>query len=256
MLRKLIQWSLDNTLMVLLLTAGLMAVGIHAFLHINVEAYPDPAPPTVEVVAQMPGASAEEVERQVTVKLERDLAGMPGLSSMNTKTVVGLSDIKMLFSYGTEYKEARQETLNRLQSAQQDMPPGVIPQISPESPTGEIYRYWLRPKDAAGNNVYTLNDLKALEDWVLEREFRSIPRVADVTSWGGTVRRYEVQPDPDRDAPLRHHAGRNCKKRALSNSNATVAATATISTRATWSSRSAASAYSAAAKIPFKRCWA
>ena len=97
----------------------------------------------------------------------------------------------------------------------------MTPQISPESPTGEIFRYWLRaPKDAAGRNIYTLNDLKALQDWVLEREFRTVPRVVDVTSWGGTVRRYEVQPDPDR---MRRYGITLAQlQNALANSNATV----------------------------------
>ena len=220
MVRKLIQWSLNNALLVLLLAVGLVIVGIYAYLHINVEAYPDPAPPTVEVVALFPGASAEEVERQVTIPLEVALAGMPGLHAMNSKTVVGLSDIKMLFDYSFEYKEARQETINRLQSTP-PLPSGVSPQISPESPTGEIFRYLLRaPKDASGNNIYTLNDLKALQDWVLEREFRTVPRVVDVTSWGGTVRRYEVQPDPDR---MRRYGITLAQlQNALANSNATV----------------------------------
>src|SRR5271157_2416402 len=143
MIRNLIQWSLDNAMVVL----ALAVVGVYAFLHINVEAYPDPAPPTVEVVALFPGASAEEVERQVTIPLEVALAGMPGLHAMNTKTVFGLSDVKMLFDYGFEYKDARQETINRLQSTP-PLPQSVTPQISPESPTGEIYRYVLRaPKD-------------------------------------------------------------------------------------------------------------
>jgi cobalt-zinc-cadmium resistance protein CzcA len=207
-------------LVVLLLAVGLAVVGVYSFLHINIEAYPDPAPPTVEVIAQFPGASAEEVERQVTVKLERDLAGMPGLQQMNTKTVFGLSDVKMLFEYGFDYKEARQETINRLPTAQQDMPPGVTPQISPESPTGEIYRYVLRAPKDGGRNIYTLNDLKALQDWVLEPEFRMVPRVVDVTSWGGTVRRYEVQPDPDR---MRRYGITLAQlQNALANSNATV----------------------------------
>jgi len=220
MIRKLIQWSLDNVLIVLMLAVALAAVGIYSFVHINVEAYPDPAPPTVEVVAQFPGASAEEVERQVTIPLEVTLAGMPGLHNMNTKTVFGLSDIKMLFDYSTEYKEARQEVINRLQSTQ-PLPPGVTPRISPESPTGEIYRYWLKaPKDSSGRNIYTLNDLKALQDWVLEREFRTVPRVVDITSWGGTVRRYEVQPDPDR---MRRYGVTLAQlQNVLTSSNATV----------------------------------
>ena len=220
MIRKLIQWSLDNVLVVLFVAAGLTGVGVYSYMSINVEAYPDPAPPTVEVVAQFPGASAEEVEKQVTIPLEVTLAGMPGLHSMNTKTVFGLSDIKILFDYGTEYKEARQETINRLQSTQ-PLPPGVTPQISPESPTGEIYRYWLKaPKDRYGNNIYSLNDLKALQDWVLEREFRGVPRVVDVTSWGGTIRRYEIQPDPDR--MRRYGITLSQLQNVLSNANATV----------------------------------
>ncbi len=220
MVRKLIQWSLNNPLIVLLLAIGLAIIGIYSFLHVNVEAYPDPAPPTVEVVALFPGASAEEVERQVTIPLEVALAGMPGLDSLHSKTVFGLSDIKVLFNYGVEYKEARQETINRLQSTP-SLPSGVTPQISPESATGEIYRYVLHaPRDAAGRNVYSLNDLKALQDWVLEREFRAVPRVVDVTSWGGTVRRYEVQPDPDR---MRRYGITLAQlQNALSNSNATV----------------------------------
>ncbi len=222
MVRRLIQWSLDNPLIVLLLTAGLIVVGVYSFLHVNVEAYPDPAPPTVEVVTLFPGASAEEVERQVTRPLEVALVGMSGLASMHSKTVCGLSDIKILFNYDFSYKEARQETINRLQSTP-PLPPGVTPQISPNSPTGEIFRYVLRaPKDASGHNIYTLNDLKALQDWVLEREFRSVPRVVDVTSWGGTIRRYEVHPDPDR---MRRYGITLAQlQNALGSSNATVGA--------------------------------
>ncbi len=219
MVRKLIQWSLDNPIAVIVMAVGLAVVGVYSFLNLNVEAYPDPAPPTVEVVSLFAGASAEEVEKQVTIPLEATLASMPGLASMHTKTVYGLSDVKLLFDYGVEYKDARQEVLNRLPTA--PLPTGVTPQISPESPTGEIFRYWLRaPKDAAGRNIYTLNDLKALQDWVLEREFRSVKRVVDVTSWGGTVRRYEVQPDPDR---MRRYGITLAQlQNALANSNATV----------------------------------
>ena len=97
----------------------------------------------------------------------------------------------------------------------------MSPNISPESPTGEIYRYVLRsPKDAFGRDIYTLNDLKALQDWVLEREFRTVQRIVDVTSFGGTVRRYEVQPDPDR---MRRYGVTLAQlQTALANSNATV----------------------------------
>jgi cobalt-zinc-cadmium resistance protein CzcA len=198
MVRKLIEWALSSPFIVVLLALALVAIGVVAFVNVNVEAYPDPAPAIIEVVAQFPGASAEEVERQVTIPLEVTLAGMPGLQYVRTKSLFGLSHLRIQFEYGTDYMAARQEVINRLQFTQ-PLPPGVQPQLSPESPTGEIYRYTLRsPKDDAGRDLYTLNDLKALEDWNLEREFRRIPRIADITSFGGTVKRYEVHPDPDR----------------------------------------------------------
>jgi cobalt-zinc-cadmium resistance protein CzcA len=198
MIRALIQWSVHNPLVVVLTALAWVAVGLHAFLYVNVEAYPDPAPAIIEVVAQYPGASAEEIERQVTIPLEVTFAGMPGLKTTRTKSLFGLSHLRNQFDYGVDFFAARQEVINRLQFTQR-LPPGVQPQISPQSPTGEIYRYTLQcPKDRYGNDIYTLNDLKALQDWVLEREFRRIPRIIDVTSSGGTVKRYEVHPDPDR----------------------------------------------------------
>src|SRR5204862_3509113 len=120
-------------------TIALIAVGIYSFVHINVEAYPDPAPAILEVIAQYPGASAEEVERQVTTPLEVALAGMPGLESTRSKSLFGLSHLRNQFSYGTSYKDARIEVLNRLSLA--ELPSGVQPTISPTSPIGEIYRY-------------------------------------------------------------------------------------------------------------------
>jgi cobalt-zinc-cadmium resistance protein CzcA len=199
MVRKLIGWGLDNPLIVLLLAAALLGYGIYAFLKVNVEAYPDPAPAIIEVVALFPGASAEEVERQVTIPLEVNLAGIPGLKYTRTKSLFGLSHLRNQFEYGIDYNRARQEVINRLSNPSQPLPPGVTPQISPETPTGEIFRYTLNsPKDASGKDIYTLNDLKALQDWVLEREFRRVPRIVDVVSSGGAVKRYEIHPDPDR----------------------------------------------------------
>jgi cobalt-zinc-cadmium resistance protein CzcA len=198
MVRRLIAWGLSNPLIVFLLAGTLAGVGTFAFLRVNVEAYPDPAPAIVEVIAQFPGASSEEVERQVTVPLEVTLAGMPQLKYTRSRTLFGLAHLRCQFEYGYDYEKARQEVINRLQFTQQ-LPPGVTPQISPESPTGEIFRYTLRsPRDRSGRDIYNLNDLKALQDWVLEREFRRVPRIIDVSSSGGTIKRYEVHPDPDR----------------------------------------------------------
>jgi cobalt-zinc-cadmium resistance protein CzcA len=197
MVRKLIEWAVSSPLIVLLLALALGAAGSYAFLNINVEAYPDPAPAIVEVVAQYAGYSAEEVERQVTIPLEVTLAGMPGLKYTRSKSLFGLAHLRNQFDYGVDFYKARQEVLNRLQLPKQKLPQGVTPQISPETPTGEIYRYTLSsPKSAFGRDLYTLNDLKALEDWTLEREFQRIPRIADVSSFGGTVKRYEIHPDP------------------------------------------------------------
>jgi cobalt-zinc-cadmium resistance protein CzcA len=223
MIRKLISWALDNPLVVILLAVFLAVVGVHSFLNVNVEAYPDPAPAIIEVIALFPGASAEEVERQVTVPLEVTFSGMPGLKKINSKSLFGLSDLKMTWHYGSEYtyQTARQEVINRMATISQPLPGGVTPGISPWSPTGEIYRYILKvPKNASGREIYTLNDIKAMQDWVLEREFRTVPRIVDVTSFGGTVRRYEVQPDPDR---LRRYGITLAQLQAtLQNSNATV----------------------------------
>ncbi len=198
MVRLLISWALDSPLIVCLLSLCLVAVGVHSFRNINVEAYPDPAPAIVEVIAQWPGASAEEMERQVTIPLEVTLAGMPGLKATLTKSLFGLSHVRNVFEYGTDYYKARQEVINRLQFTQA-LPPGVQPVLSPASPIGEIYRYVVKgPRNALGQDIYTLNDLKTLQDWFLEREFRRIPRIMDVTSSGGTIKRYEIQPDPER----------------------------------------------------------
>lgn len=197
MIFALVRWAVYNRLVVSLLAIALVAIGMFSLYNINIEAYPDPAPAIVEVIAQYPGASAEEVERQVTTKLEVELAGMPGLEMTRSKSLFGLAHLRNQFSYGTSYKDARIEVLNRLALA--DLPAGVKPTISPTSPIGEIYRYVItNPKDPAGNDVYSLSDLKSLQDWTLSRQFRRIPRIADTVSFGGAVKRYEIQPDPER----------------------------------------------------------
>jgi cobalt-zinc-cadmium resistance protein CzcA len=211
---------LGAPLVVLLLAAALTAVGGYAFLHVNVEAYPDPAPAIVEVIAKYPGASAEEVERQVTIPLEVAVAGMPGLKYRRSKSLFGLSHLRIQFEYGVDYYKARQEVINRLQFVE-DLPEDVQPTISPASPTGEIMRYTLRsPKDRLGRDLYTLNDLKSVQDWVLERQFRGVPRIIDVVSSGGTVKRYEVHPDPDR--LLRYGIALEQLQNAITNNNRNV----------------------------------
>src|SRR2546421_224304 len=114
MVRKLIEWAVNSAFVVILLAVALAGVGIYAFLNINVEAYPDPAPAIIEVVAQYPGYTAEEVERLVTIPLEVGLAGMPGLTYTRSKSLAGLSHLRNQFDYGVDYYVARQEVINRL----------------------------------------------------------------------------------------------------------------------------------------------
>lgn len=198
MVSKLVKWSLDNPLLVMLGMFALIVAGGYAFLNVNVEAYPDPAPAIIEIIAKYPGASAEEVERQVTIPLEVALAGMPGLKYTRSKSLFGLAHVRNQFEYGIDYYKARQEVINRL-SFVNDLPPNVEPELSPTSPTGEILRYTLKgPRNEAGEEIYTLNDLKTLQDWTLVRKFRRIPRIIDTVSSGGTIKRYEVRPDPER----------------------------------------------------------
>ena len=127
MVRKLIAWALDNPLAVILLSVFLAGLGVVSFLNVNVEAYPDPAPAIVEVIALFPGASALEVERQVTIPLEVTFAGMPGLKKINSKSLFGLSDLKMTWHYGSQYtyQMARQEVINRMATMSQPLPPNV-----------------------------------------------------------------------------------------------------------------------------------
>src|SRR5437867_11608285 len=169
MIAKMVKGAVESPLIVILMVLGLVAVGSYAFLHVNIEAYPDPAPAIIEIVAQYPGASAEEVERQVTIPLEVALAGMPGQQVTRSKSLFGLAHLRNQFEYGYDFERCKQEVINRLANAQ--LPQGVNPTISPASPTGEILRYTLsNPPDAAGRPVYTLNDLKALEDYTIQRE--------------------------------------------------------------------------------------
>ena len=185
MVRALITWSLHNRFIVLLGTLGLILFGTHAARNLNIEAYPDPTPPLVEVITQNPGASPEEMERLICIPIETALNGMPGLKYLRSISLAGLNDIKCQFEYGTDYWTARQEVINRIGMVS-NLPAGVNPGLSPWSPTGEIVRYVLE------GDGYTLNQIKAVQDWVLERQLRTVPGVIDVTGYGGTVKQFQV----------------------------------------------------------------
>ena len=185
MVRFIILWSLHNRLLVIAAVLALVAVGIHSAMELNVEAYPDPTPPLVEVITQSPGFSPEEMERLIGIPIETALNGMPGLENLRSTSVAGLNDIKCQFTYGTDYWSARQEVINRIGFVA-NLPPGVQPGLSPWSPTGEIVRYVL---EGPG---YTTNQLKAVQDWVMQRVLKTVPGVIDVTGYGGTVKQYQV----------------------------------------------------------------
>src|SRR5438270_2042252 len=175
------------------LMVGLLAVvmigGLIAFNQLNIEAYPDPTPPMVDIVTQSPGLSSEEIERYITIPIETQVAGIKNLRTIRTISLYGLSDVKLQFSFDYTYEEALQQVLNRL-SQLAPLPGSAQPTISPLSPTGEIFRYRLK-----GPPNYSVLDLKTLQDWVLQRRFRAVPGVIDVTGWGGRTKTYELQVD-------------------------------------------------------------
>ena len=163
--------------------------GLLAFKQLNIEAYPDPTPPMVDIVTQSPGLSAEEIERYITIPIEAGVSGIKNLRTIRTISLYGLSDVKLQFSFDYTYEEALQQVLNRLAQLP-PMPGNVQPTISPLSPIGEIFRYRLK-----GPPNYSVLDLKTLQDWVLQRRFRAVPGVIDVVGWGGKTKTYELQVD-------------------------------------------------------------
>jgi cobalt-zinc-cadmium resistance protein CzcA len=214
MIQKLVAAALRYRVVVLVLAIGLVIAGLLAFHQLPIEAYPNPVPPLVEVLAQPPGWSAEETERYVTIPIEIGLAGMPGLDHIRSQSLFGLADVKCYFRWGTTFVEARQEVINRLQFI--SLAGGVQAQLSPWNAIGEIFRYRLvdrnfeaRKKqiEASSSNPETevrklreqsLVKLKTLEDWVLERQWKQVPGVIDVTSYGGLSKQYHVEVDPFR----------------------------------------------------------
>src|ERR1700716_3481691 len=191
-MNALITFALKHRVLMLVLFVMIFAGGIMAFRQLNIEAYPDPTPPMVDVVTQSSGLSAEEIERYITIPIETQTAALRNLTTIRTISLYGLSDVKLQFSFDFTYDEALQQVLNRL-SQMAPLPGSVQPGISPLSAIGEIYRYRL-----VGPPHYSVLDLKTLQDWVLQRRFRAVPGVIDVTGWGGKTKTYELQVDFNR----------------------------------------------------------
>jgi Cu/Ag efflux pump CusA len=197
MVCRLIRRLRHSSSVVLLPGLTLVALGLLPVAHADSASGRAQPKPAVDVIAHYPGASAEEVERQVAIPLEVALAGIPGLDKVWSKSLSGLGHVRLQFRAGTKSSAARQEVINRLQFVT-GLPQAVTPQIAPEALPSALVCYTLtNPKDPQGRPVFTLDDLRALQDWTLEREFRRVPGVADVRSYGGAVKRYEIQPDPD-----------------------------------------------------------
>jgi cobalt-zinc-cadmium resistance protein CzcA len=188
-MNKIISFALRQRVLIVVLLVMMLGAGAVSFHALNIEAYPDPVPPLVDVVTQSSGQSAEEIERYITIPLEIQMAGIPNVQAIRTISLFGLSDVKIQFTYDFTYYQAEQWVTNRL-SQLAALPNGAQPQISPTSPIGEIYRYRV-----VGPPNYSVTDLKTLEDWVLERRFKAVPGVIDVTGWGGKTKTYDIAID-------------------------------------------------------------
>ncbi len=191
-MNRVVVFALKQRVAVLLMMATLFVAGIVSFIKLNIEAYPDPVPPLVDIITQSTGQSAEEIERYITIPLEVQLAGIPHVTTVRTISLFGLSDVKVQFTYDISYKDAEQQVINRL-SQLSPLPNGAMPQISPTSPIGEILRYRVY-----GPPGYSVQDLKTVEDWMLERRFKAVPGVIDVNGWGGKSKDYEISIDLSR----------------------------------------------------------
>jgi heavy metal efflux system protein len=213
-LNAIIAFALKQRTFLAILLPLILLAGFAGFRHLNIEAYPDPVPPLVDIVTQSAGQSAEEMERYITIPIEVQMAGIPHVTTVRTISLFGLSDVKVQFTYDFTYEQAEQWVINRL-SQLPALPNGALPQISPTSPIGEIYRYRL-----AGPPGYSVTDLKTLEDWVLERRFKAVPGVIDVTGWGGKTKTYEITVDQRR--LVQYGLSLSQLLQALNNSNVNV----------------------------------
>src|SRR5947209_5373341 len=191
MLRSLIALCLARRPLALVGLAAFLGLGYAAFTTLNIEAYPDPAPPIIELIAQWPGQSPEEVERYVTIPIEIAVSSTPGLKYLHSNTVYALGFIRLQFEYGRDYHFVRQQTLNRLKDV--TLPAGVQPVISPAGGISEIMRYQLK-----GPPNISLTELKTLQDWVVERRLRTVPGVADVAVLGGKTKEFQAEVDLNR----------------------------------------------------------
>ena len=193
MIHPLVDFALNNRFLVLAAAILMLIWGVVSFHNLPVEAYPDVANNYVQIITQWPGRAAEEVEQQVTIPIEIAVNGVPHLEHLRSISMFGLSNLILIFDDASENDWNRQKVLERLSQA--ELPPHLQPQIGTDfSPVGEIYLYTLE----STNPQFDLMELRSIEDWVLEKQFRSIPDVVDVSSFGGLTKEYQVRIDPDK----------------------------------------------------------
>ncbi len=193
MIRKLVDFALENRFLVLAAAILLFVWGAISFHQLPVEAYPDVANNYVEIITQWPGISAEQIEQQVTIPLEIAMNGVPHVVHLRSFSLFGLSDLKLIFDDEEENAWNRERVLERL--SQVTLPPGVVPQMGTDwSPVGQIYFFTLK----STNPNYDVMELKSIEDWVIEKNFKAVPDVVDVASFGGPTREYQVRVDPNK----------------------------------------------------------
>jgi cobalt-zinc-cadmium resistance protein CzcA len=192
-IKRLVDFALNNRFLVLAIALLLFAWGAISFHQLPVEAYPDVADNYVEIITQWPGISAEQIEQQVTIPLEIVMNGIPGIAHLRSFSIFGLSDLKLIFDDNTEDGWNRERVLERL--AQVSLPPGVTPQMGTDwSPVGQIYFFTLH----STNPQYDVMELKSIEDWVVEKNLKSVPDIVDVATFGGPTREYQVRVDPNK----------------------------------------------------------
>src|SRR6202043_2592572 len=193
MIRKLVDFALENRFLVLAGALLLFVWGAISFHQLPVEAYPDVADNYVEIITQWPGISAEQIEQQVTIPLEIVTNGIPHLVHLRSFSIFGLSDLKLIFDDEEENAWNRERVLERL--AQVTLPPGVVPQMGTDwSPVGQVYFFTLK----STNPNYDVMELKSIEDWVVEKNLKSVSDIVDVASFGGPTREYQVRVDPNK----------------------------------------------------------
>ena len=193
MIRRLVDFALQNRLLVLAIGILLFAWGVVSFHRLPVEAYPDVANNYVDVIAQWPGISAEQIEQQITIPVETAMNGIPGVVHVRSWSLFGLSTVEMVFGEDTTDFENRERVLERL--SQVTLPGNVIPQMGTDwSPVGQVYFYTLE----SNNPQYDVMELKSLEDWVIEKNLKSVPGVVDTNPFGGPTREYQVLIDPNK----------------------------------------------------------